>query len=369
MPLSTPRLAVLIAAVALATGCSVGSFSSKKVDYKQANTLPPLEVPPDLSSPVVQSDGLPALASLRSGSSDEVQPAARVLPKKLNVEVRGRGDQRWLTVDADADKVWEQVRDYWLKNGFELKVEEPAIGLIETQWAENRADVPEGFLRGALSKAFSGLYSAPTRDKFRVRLERIDEGTTEVYLTHYGVEQVVTTDTAGEASQAIWRPRPSDPELANEMLNRITAFLGVGIEQAETMVAVQEDPRAVLQSAGGDPVLDVRENFARAWRRTGLALDRIGFVVEDRNRSEGTYYVRQVDQLADAGVKGEKKGFFASLFSSDDEEVATEVLKGRVLVEPVGEERTRLSVRDENGAAVTPQQAESLLKRLEQQLR
>ena len=69
-------------------------------------------------------------------------------------------------------------------------------------------------------------------------------------------------------------------------------------------------------------MLLVYEDFSRAWRRTGVALDRVGFAVEDRNRSDGTYFVRYSDPLADQN----KDGMLSKLafWSSDDETAATQ---------------------------------------------
>ncbi len=369
------RLILVVAALtvlSLAAGCSSGAkFTRKGPDYKQATTLPPLEVPPDLTSPVERgTTALPEIASTRSGSNAEAAGGgSRVLSEKSNVEVKGDGDQRWLLVDAAPEDVWNQVRDFWLKNGLELKIDEPSVGIMETQWAENRADVPEGFIRKWLGKVLDRAYSAPTRDKFRVRLKRTDNDKTELYLTHYGVEQVVIEQQVGGNDEAIWKRRPTDSELTQEMLNRVMVYLGIDAVEAENMLAnaEQEQARAELVSTESEPQVLVHERFARAWRRTGIALDRIGFVVEDRDRSRGIYFVRYVDQLADAGEKAEK-GWFSGLFSDEDDQSSLDGEKGRIVVR--GDDReTRIVLRSTEGKSVDSQRASTILNRLAQQLR
>ncbi|WP_303901951.1 outer membrane protein assembly factor BamC [Thiohalomonas denitrificans] len=362
------RLTLIVATLtllSLVAGCSSGAKSTRNAEYQQAETLPPLEIPPDLTSPVARDDtSLPEISSGQHVAAGG-QPSS-VLSEKSNVEVKGRGDQRWLRIDAAPEDVWQQVRDYWLENGFELAIDEPDIGIMETRWTADPTDKPEGFLRKLLDQ----LYSASSRDKFRVRLERTDDDKTELYLTHYGVEQVVMEQQMRGDGELVWQPRPSDPELIQEMLNRVMVYLGVDAEQSNRMLAdvESERPQAELVKAGGELQVVVRDGFDRAWRRTGIALDRIGFVVEDRDRSQGVYYVRYVDQLADAGQKAEK-GWLSKLFASDsDGELVKDGEKARVVVR--GDDReTRIALHSAEGDPADPRRAEIVLERLTQQLR
>ncbi|SCZ54786.1 outer membrane protein assembly factor BamC [Thiohalomonas denitrificans] len=365
------RLILIVAALtllSLVAGCSSGSKSTRNAEYRQAGTLPPLEIPPDLTSPVVRNDtSLPEISSGQHASvTDAGGQRSAVLANKSNVEVKGRGDQRWLQIDAAPEDVWNRVRGFWLEHGFELEIDEPDIGIMETRWTDDPTDRPEGFLRKLLDR----LYSASSRDKFRVRLERTDDNKTELYLTHYGVEQVVMEQQVRGNEDLVWQPRPSDPELAQEMLNRIMVSLGVDAQTSSRMLAEVEPerPQAELVKAGSELHVVVQDGFDRAWRRTGIALDRIGFVVEDRNRAEGVYFVRYVDRLADAGEKAEQ-GWLSKLFASDDErDSVKDGEKARVVVR--GDDReTRVALQNAEGAAADPRRAEMVLERLAQQLR
>jgi outer membrane protein assembly factor BamC len=304
----------------------------KKVDYRQATSEPSLELPPDLLSSTID-DGLvvPDLnpnstASLADYTSERAGGGIRnaaVLPVQPDIKVERDNNTRWLVVKGEPDAVWPRIREFWLQSGFLIKREDPRIGILETDWAENRADIPKDFITNFISKAFDSFYSAATRDKYRVRLEPgVAPGTTEVFLTHRGAEEVVE-QTSG--STTIWKPRDSDPELEIEMLRRITVFFGVEEQKSRTLFARERNQveRASLsRNSEGASSLSVRENFARAWRRTGLALDRVGFTVEDRDRSRGLYYVRYVDPEKDSNGKKEK-GILDKLtfnvFSSDDD--------------------------------------------------
>jgi outer membrane protein assembly factor BamC len=114
------------------------------------------------------------------------------------------------------------------------------------------------------------------------------------------MEEVYTSTSKDETR---WQPRPANPELEAEMLRRLMVSLGAENKRAEASVAAAKaEPRARLASNNeGSGSLEVYERFDRAWRRVGLALDRVGFTVEDRDRSKGLYFVRYVDP--DANLK------------------------------------------------------------------
>ena len=305
----------------------------KKIDYREAREGTNLEVPPDLTSSSID-DGLvipdiaPASGSAsisdynRERQGRNTLRTAAVLPKQDDIRVARDSSSRWLVIKGSAQQVWPRLREFFLQNGFLIKREDPRIGIIETDWAENRADIPQDFITRNISKLFDSIYSAATRDKYRIRLETGTEaGTTELYLTHRGAEEVV--DQATNTS-TIWKPRPADPELEVEMLRRITVFFGVEENKARNLFASRENrvERAQLSRDGeGLANLRVKEDFARAWRRTGLALDRVGFTVEDRDRSRGLYYVRYIDPLKDSNAKKEKgilDKLTFNIFSGDD---------------------------------------------------
>lgn len=343
-----------------------------RVEYKKSRSLPPLEVPPDLTSSTVDdtlavpdiSPSGTATYSVYSGERSDPQLAQRenVLPGQDNVRVERDGNKRWLVMRGEPEEWWPKAREFWLQNGFLIKQEDPRIGIMETDWMENRADIPKDPIRSVLSKVLDNLYSAATRDKFRVRLERTQEpGGTELFLSHSGVEEVV------QGGSTIWQPRPSDPELEAEMLNRLIVFFGVDEKKAQALLAREsETPRATLtKDANGVISLTLQEDFSRAWRRTGLALDRIGFTVEDRDRSRGLYYVRYADPLKD---QEKQEGFLSRMkfWGEDDKKPPTE----QYLVSVASElDSTRIAVINQDGARDNSETAGRILTLLHEQLK
>jgi outer membrane protein assembly factor BamC len=352
----------------LLSACSSIGDSGKAVDYKKSRTTEALEVPPDLTSSTISE--APAVLDRAGTSYSEVGETNlsvgvdNVLPTQDGLRVERDGDQQWLVVQGDPQQVWPRVRDFWMQEGILIKKEDPRTGIIVTEWVENRADIPQGPIRSVLGKVIDQVYSAATRDQYRVRLEQgVTPGTTEVYLTHRGVEEVVSGSVEDQTTK--WQPRTSDPELEAEMMKRMMVFLGVEEQRARVLVARQAEPKARAQLVTGDDgsMLIVSEDFSRAWRRTGVALDRVGFAVEDRDRSDGIYYVRYSDPLATQDEKGLLSGL--AFWSSGDD---AEAKQYQIVLQPEGRE-THVIVNNEEGVREVSKTGTRILTLLEEQLR
>ncbi|WP_082836511.1 outer membrane protein assembly factor BamC [Acidovorax sp. GW101-3H11] len=357
MKAATTRLSLLALAMAL-SACA--ALEGDKIDYKSAARGSTLEVPPDLTqlsrdSRYAVPGGPVSAAALQAGQAAQPSGTANAAALQLgDVRIERDGNQRWLVVNRPADKLWEPVRDFWQENGFNLTQAESNVGIMETDWAENRAKLPQDFIRSTLGKMLDSLYSTGERDKFRTRLERNANGSTEIYISHRGMIEVYGTTTK---DNTVWQPRPSDPELETEFLRRLMVKLGVSQEQSRAIAAAPA-PRAQtarMATVNNQPVVQLDEGFDRAWRRVGLALDRTGFTVEDRNRNEGTYFVRYVAPSADK----KEPGFFGKLFSSSS--AAIPPLKYRIVVRSQGESTT-VSVLNEAGAPDTSANAERIVR-------
>ncbi|MET0066375.1 MAG: outer membrane protein assembly factor BamC [Candidatus Thiodiazotropha sp.] len=366
----------------LFTGCSSdgGYFSDSEREYRtQKETVDDLEIPPDLTRSSIQdamvipgagSASYEEYASQRDKRTGGTIVAQEVLPEFDNIRVERNGDQRWLVIQAPPEKVWPKVVDFWRKNGLLLVEQNPAIGVMKTDWLESRADIKQGAITEFFRKALSGIYSSATRDQFRVRLERgLAPGTTELYLTHRGMEEQLKENVSGEADTTYWAPRPNDPGIEAAMLRSLMVDLGVAEEQAESSLASadQRQERSRLALNGEASELFIKEAFARAWRLTGVALDRVGFAVEDRNRSSGLYYVKYSKLLPNEPV--DEGGFLSRLafWQDDEEEIPTDV-QYQVKLSSVDDEETRVEVRDDKGAPAPAKAAERILSLIHQQI-
>lgn len=363
----------LLAATAIG-GCQ-SIAEKRKIDYGNTRTLPPLDVPPDLSElPSAERPGettsYSAYSADQSRRSRQSAATDAVLPEYRDVKIARDGRQRWLIVNAEPEVVWPRVRESLLSNGLLIAKENPLTGVIDTEWAENRALVGTGSQK-LLAKWLASFYSTGTRDKYRIRLERgIAPGTTEVYLAHQGMQEVISRTGVDDGVEAtMWQPRPSDPELEVEILRLLMVGLGADEQQAATQTAksleqpIQDEPQAALRRNGQDQLLlSLQDSLDRAWRRVGLSLDRIGFTVEDRNRSNGVYYVRYIDP----DVVEKKKGFFARLFSGKEKPQNRDQYQIRLESSAVG---TDVDVLTQDGTPETSKTGERILSLLYEQLK
>jgi outer membrane protein assembly factor BamC len=356
------RFALSAIALSLTLGaCSV--LESDRIDYKSAGKAPSLEVPPDLTQ--LSKDtrynvpgGSVSALSLDAGKAPvSVGTATNSLG---DVRIERLGNQRWLVVNRPADQLWDTVKDFWQDNGFLLTLIQSNIGIMETDWAENRAKLPQDFIRNSIGKLFDALYSTGERDKFRTRLERTASGGTEIYISHRGMVEVY--GNTQQKDQTIWQPRAVDPELETEFLRRLMVRLGATPETAKAAVVVEAaKATSKVATVNGQPVVQIDEGFERAWRRVGLSLDRTGFTVEDRDRAKGTYFVRYVEPSADKS----EPGFFAKLFGSAP---TAAPLKYRISVQAQGE-ASAVTVLNSEGGAENSASAQRILKIIADDLR
>lgn len=371
--LSLLALSLMVAALA---GCSLMP-ESKKIDYKSAGKVPSLDIPPDLTQ-LARDDRFNVPDSAGKGSatfsaySADRSPAAQaqnsvVLPEVDKVRIERSGNQRWLVAATSADKLWSSVKEFWQETGFIVKTEMPEAGVMETDWAENRAKIPDDLIRNALGKLVDALYSTGERDKFRTRFEPgAEPGTTDIFISHRGMEEVYTSSAKDETR---WQPRAADPELEAEMLRRLMVRLGSDEKRAEAAVATAKaEPRARLAKADdGTGTVEVQERFDRAWRRVGLALDRVGFTVEDRDRVKGLYFVRYVDPERDN--KKDDKGWMSKLtFWKSDEASPNSKVQYRIYLRDAGT-ATMVQVLSPEGGADRSDTAKKILGLLYEQLK
>ncbi len=364
------------------TGCKTLDLfpETKSIDYKSAGKLPPLDIPPDLIQPAI--DERYSIPESNSSSSSTTFSAynnerggqskagtSSFIPSSIqNVHIERAGTQRWLVVPQSPEVVWPIVKEFWQELGFLIKMEVPETGIMETDWAENRAKIPQDPIRTILSTFLDSIYSTAERDKFRTRLERNELGSTEIYISHRGMIEVLE---GGSLNRTIWQPRPADSDLEAEMLSRLMMRFGVAEEQAKLELTAGRSTtqeRAYIDQTGN--TLIINEAFDRSWRRVGLALDRSGFTVEDRNRVEGIYFVRYVNPDSDSKKKGDGEGILSGImfWRSDDKEDA-KAAKYRIHVDNTGTNTSKVTLLNDDGTAINSATTSRILKLLHEQLR
>lgn len=350
----------------LAACTSSSFFESDTVDYKSARQSPTrLNVPPDLTK-LGDSENyqIPGSTVDYTGYMEGAEgPATTGLSNSMaDVTLKRDGDRRWLLVERSPEEIWGTLEAFWQDLGFVLVVDEPRLGLLETDWAENRAKIPQDFIRNTIGKILDSVYSTGERDKFRTRVEISNEGT-EIFITHRGVEEVY-----GDREQVttVWQPRATDPDLEAEMLRRLMVRLGVTEEQSKTAIAQADDTpgRTQMLTLDGSPALELNEAFDDAWRWVGISLDRISFTVVDRDRQGGIYHVRYIDPVADtvANEPGLLRGIFGGRKAQNTE-------KDYQLKLNASGNSTIIQVLDKDGGVLDSQVATRILSALAKDLR
>ena len=371
MPRRLTALASAAALTCLLAACS--TLEESKIDYKSASQAPTLEIPPDLTQ--LKRDSRYQVAGATSALASATAPAVRT-PNDAGTATNQAGDaklvrvgsQRYLEVQRSADAVWEPLREFWKDNGFVLTTDQPDLGIMETDWAENRAKLPQDFLRKAVGKMFDSLYSTGERDRFRTRVERTDKGL-EITVTHRGMKEIYTS---ASKDQTMWTPREADTELEVEFLRRL--MLRLGGQNKATATAAIATPTSPARAASGMatdvkvtkvnqlPAIEIQDGFDRAWRRVGVAIDRTGFTVEDRDRAQGVFFVR----YAPPGSPSQEPGFFAKLFSS--EKAIPVLAKYRIAVTSKGDVST-VQVQAPDGILETSANADKIIKLLADEIK
>ncbi|UOD51146.1 outer membrane protein assembly factor BamC [Orrella daihaiensis] len=369
---------LLIALVAMGlSACSTVRETlsgENSIDYKSAQRVDPLSIPPDLTqaaadpryrAPASGSTTLSQFQSMNQTAAATTQGAltqVAVLPSYAGIEVKRDGNLRWLVVDQSPEVLFPKIEEFWYENGFNLDVIDPKAGIMITNWAENRAKIPETGLRELLGTFLETIWDSGEREKFRTILERVEGDRTEIFISH---EQMVEVLYGVEKSDVQWERGEEDPGLNAAMLARLMVYLGEDVQQArEKMAQAQEQALKpeVQNNVASNGTITIDEPFEQAWRRVGLALDSGNFAVDDRNRSTGDFYVRYVD--TDTGRKIEEPGLFSRLFGSKPAPVATQY---RLNLKAEGD-RTVVRVFDEQGVEQTNETANRILTVLAERL-
>lgn len=388
---SVPSMLLALAA-GLVGGCSWTGTSvfSDKVEYQAARTRStPLEVPPDLSQlPRDERFSVPerpqtVTASSAAAGRPGAQPgvpaasaaAAAVVPAGAIARIERQGSQRWLAVNMPPEKAWPVLLDFWPSVGLAVEKSDQASGVMETVWAENRAKLPQDLIRRSLGRVLGSVYETGEQDKYRARLERTPKDTSEIFISHRGMIEVFTSS---QQDRTAWQPRPNDPEMEAEMLQRLlvkfdssaakpaaSAAAAGGPRVAAATPAPVETAHIVKGADGRSDRLDLDDPFDRAWRRIGLALDRGGFTVEERDRSKGLYFVRYLDPDFEAKEK-DKQGFFTKIIGRDK---AVPAPQYRVLLTSAGDAGTQVTVQNSDGKPERSSTGDRILNLLKDQLR
>jgi outer membrane protein assembly factor BamC len=364
----------IISAISFGLVACKSVATNDTVDYKSAGAVrgPNLSYPPDLITAqadrrYIVQDGSATMSEYNAAVKKSAQTRKNVMTGIPGMRIVRDGERRWLVVEKPAPELYPQIKDFWQENGFLLVIDSPSTGIMETDWAENRAKISQDFIRSVIGGALNSIFDTGERDKYKTRLEVSKPDETEIYITQRGAIEKCTTDTTGACISTIWTARPNNPELEAAFLARLMERLGMTQEMARAQVAAplpaKKSLAKLVQVGVNTAYIEMASGFDRAWRDTGLALDRSNFTVEDRNRANGIYYVRYVNPKD----LGDTKGFFSNLFSSKNDS-SLKAKRYLVVVKSTGESTSSINVQDADGRPENTAAGLQLLTLLTEQL-
>ena len=364
--LRSSKLVSLLMILVLVSGCSW--FGGKKSSSQGPRDSQSLEVPPELAQPETSDAmAIPVVTpeQAKSGSSRASQQPminTALLPDTTGAKIKQEGGIRWAEVDSSPELIWQELHGFFHSLGFEISNEDPKLGILDTGWLSSRAYREVGFWRSL----FGELAVVGLKDRYRVRLERTDNpNVTRMYLSHQGLIEDVYEEVQRDNISRFWRWRPNDPELEAETLKRFLVFRGMDEEQAEQVTKPKPPAeRARIVDVSNGQIVVVNDNCAHVWRHVGVAIDRLGLIVTDRNRSEGLYYL----EVSDAFIEKHKEdsSLMKKWFGDDDEKKPTTTFVMKVAQQ---EAETWVSLHDKKGQLDNSDLAKKLNELLYQQLR
>jgi len=292
------------------------------INYYSDKSVNSLEIPPDLTRPSYEksfrledlgSKSTVNLVNLSDNIIEDNQMPVLKIPTEISV--KKSGDRRWLVVSKSSDTVWNLARQFIKEQGLRIKEQNKLTGIIETDYSENKAVLPDeslNVIRAMFQKALQARYSLPTIDKFRFRIEPLGNDKTQVFLSMSSMREVVT-DSGKDHQNTIWQDTDKDRIIETEMLYRLMVFLGGEKAKAREKIieAIDESKVVVniLEGIKGYTKLRFNLNSQDTWDNVSWALDELNVEIEDKDYKEKSFYIR-VARTAD-------KGIFSSVFGDD----------------------------------------------------
>lgn len=382
------RTGLAVALPMALAACSAIDFGQDRIQYETSDSRAPLEIPPDLSSVpgsdryTVPSRPQTVWASQQAqadASASNGTPANMVLlPQGEVAKIVREGNDRWIHVNMTPEMVWPIMQDFWTTVGLSLSRQDATTGVMETNWAENRAKLPQDIIRATLGRVVDLVYSTGERDQYRARVERTADGGCDIFVTHRAMVEVVKS-MGGDNETTVWQPGTSDPEMEAEMLTRLAHRINQEFNPNSTKPSAAEHEAEVEKLATYQPEnsisqleqnaegvatsIFIKEDFERAWRRLALAVDRMGFTVEDRDRSRGFFLVRYLDQEYEDQKRSEQ-GFWSNVFGKDTPVEAPQYV---IYLQRLSDTECRVHVLGPDGKADTTGVAPRILTLLSEQ--
>jgi outer membrane protein assembly factor BamC len=186
-----------------------------------------------------------------------------------SVQLRRLGELLWVYVETLPSTSWPISKSYWDTSSYQVINADPATGEIAINFDEST--------------------------KLKMKIEHgIKEASTEIFL-------VQVDKTSNEIL--------SNPELIQTELSNLVNYFADSVGQfSGTSLAAQnlnEMKKAKIFVDNGQTVIELDLNFDRAWSSVTKAIDSANIIANDKDRSNGIFYVSYESE--------EEEGFFSFL--------------------------------------------------------
>jgi outer membrane protein assembly factor BamC len=359
------RAIVALSFMAALTGCSyiTDLFPDKQKEYRYSSDIPPLEIPPDLTSSTIK--GLPGRGEGAQGAAaldgGEAASAAGSMPPGMAMPVRrtnavvavlakGDDDVPFVDVAAPFAETWNFVGRSLGRMQIEITEQNRSDRQYFVYFGGEKTDKPseDAPWWQAILGGGDGTQPDEQAEQFHVKLEPKDDHT-----------HIYVLDSTN---------KPVLQGTGLRLLKKLRDTLD-GMEKQEFVNSAAIDRSlsggAVVSRLGqGDhdaPVVDIQAPLAESWNDVGRALSRMEIKVTDQNRSDQVYFV---DYGGNAGKEqGAWSSFQAVLGGGPDEETESFRLK----LEPKGD-HTQVYVLDASNKPVSEGLGLKLLQQLQRSL-
>tara|TARA_Y200000002_G_scaffold213082_1_gene175892 strand:+ start:674 stop:1759 length:1086 start_codon:yes stop_codon:yes gene_type:complete len=281
-------------------------------NYGNSTSIAMLEIPPSLDNPNY-NDALKVPKSIDASGQILEMSEAPVLPTYIDMMIIKQGNARWLEIQTDPVSLWPYLSQFWRSQGYEIKIDEPINGILETDWKKNEINFDS---ETNLINNEDFNYNA-SKEKFRVRVEREPNGFSNIYLSNH----IMEADDVVNNNKIIWKKKNSDISREAEMLVRIMEFLGTSREEAIESLNNSEKNNDKLYidliDFNGIPAILIKDSFSKMWREIGLSLDRSGLLVQDYDRDKAIY------EISSAEIEGKEKIYEIKLTNRGDKYLVT----------------------------------------------
>jgi len=333
-------IGLLLVLLASAPGCSWLErqqwVRDRGDDYRKAKTEPPLRVPAHLEDDNLQDIYvIPEIAEQVTLTDKFSVPRPTPLVAKESeelVRIQRLGEEEWVLASVAPGQLWPQVRAFLSTAGLQVARVDARAGLIETGWFQ-----AEG---------------ASMNERYLFRIEQgVQRNTSELH-----VKQMYQ---AGDIEN--WPEKSADKERGSDMLLAVAQYIASAAEAPVSMMAQQAmgdgGKVSMQEDAAGDPYIELKLPYYRAWASVDRALRESNFKIRDLDRSSGLFFISFLPPEED-------DGWFSWLFNSDEEE---DVLVDKALLLNVldeGGEQVRITVGMEDGSPLALEQQQQLLSLL-----